>query len=67
MKAIVDEDTCTGCESCVEICPDVFEMGDDVAVIKSEAEDAEFLKANSEGIIQAADECPTEVIKYETD
>jgi len=65
-KVWIVEDDCTSCEACVGSCPEVFEMGDDTAVVKSEGEDAEFLKANSEGIIQAADECPTEAIKYET-
>lgn len=66
-KVWIEVDDCTACEACVGACPEVFEMGDDVAIIKSEAEDADFLEANSEGIIQAADDCPTEVIKYETD
>jgi len=34
MKAIVDADLCTGCELCVDTCPDVFEMDDDIAVVK---------------------------------
>jgi len=29
MKPVVDQDTCTGCALCTEICPEVFEMGDD--------------------------------------
>jgi len=34
MAAVVDAETCTGCESCVEACPlDAIEMKDDVAVV----------------------------------
>lgn len=29
MKIVIDEDTCEGCESCVEMCPDALEMGED--------------------------------------
>ena len=29
MRAIVDQGTCIGCGLCPQICPDVFEMGDD--------------------------------------
>lgn len=30
MKAQVDRDLCIGCGLCAEICPAVFEMGDDM-------------------------------------
>lgn len=61
MKAIVDEDLCTGCELCTQTCPDVFEMVDDVAKVKGEeiAADAEDCAK------QAAEECPVEAIKVE--
>ena len=29
MKPVVDEDLCIGCGTCEEICPDVFQVGDD--------------------------------------
>jgi ferredoxin len=31
----VDADLCTGCELCVETCPDVFVMEDDAAVVSN--------------------------------
>ena len=31
MKAMVNKDTCTGCGICVDICPEVFEIGDEIA------------------------------------
>jgi ferredoxin len=33
MKVRVDDDSCIGDETCVEICPGIFEMKGDVAVI----------------------------------
>jgi len=61
MKAKVDPDLCTGCELCIETCPEVFEMKDDVSVVKVEVipEDAE------ECAKQAAEECPVEAISIE--
>jgi ferredoxin len=60
MKARI-EDTCTACELCVDTCPDVFQMGSDMArvivdEIPAESEDA---------VQQAADECPVEAIVVE--
>lgn len=34
MKVKVDKEMCSGDEICVDICPEVFEMQDDVAVVK---------------------------------
>lgn len=61
MKARVDADECTGCELCTQTCPEVFEMEDDVAVVKCDTvpEDAE------ENCRQAAEECPVECITVE--
>lgn len=61
MKVSVDADLCTGCELCVETCPDVFEMDADIAVVKTEQvpDDAE------DSARQAADECPVEAITVE--
>ena len=64
-KVWVETDNCTSCEACVADCPEVFEMNNDVAAVKKEAGDPAFLKANSQGIIQAAQDCPCESIKYE--
>lgn len=63
-KAWVEADDCTACEACVAVAPEAMEMDNDVAKVISN--DAEFLKAHSEEIIQAAEECPCEAIKYES-
>ncbi|MBN1983179.1 MAG: ferredoxin [Chitinivibrionales bacterium] len=34
MKARVDKNVCIGCQMCVQICPDVFQMNDEgIAVV----------------------------------
>jgi len=50
----VDPELCTGCGICEDICPDVFEIGDDAIsqVIDADAcEDADCCE-------EAVDECP---------
>jgi len=61
MRVKVDNELCTGCELCVENCPDVFEMADDVATSKvDEVPDDQMDCAR-----QAAEDCPVEAIVIE--
>jgi len=61
MKAKVDPDLCTGCELCVDTCPDVFEMQDDIAVVK-----VDVVPSDSEECAEeAAETCPAEAIEIE--
>jgi ferredoxin len=60
MKATVTEE-CIACERCVEICPEVFEMGDEFAEVKANPVPAE----HEEAVQEAADECPTQAIELE--
>jgi len=55
------EDTCTACGLCVDTCPDVFEMGADVAQVITDKVSSEF----EDAVQQAADECPVEAIIVE--
>ena len=55
------EDTCTACGLCVDTCPEVFEMGDDMAQVIVDEVPAEFEEAAQ----QAADECPVEAISVD--
>lgn len=60
MKKVSVEDTCTGCGTCVEICPDVFELEGDIAIVKAGAD-----LSLDEQITEAADSCPVEAIHFE--
>ena len=55
------EDTCVSCGLCCDTCPDVFEMGEAMAVVTVDAVPAELEAAAQ----QAADECPVEAIIVE--
>ena len=55
------EDTCTACGLCVDTCPDIFEMGEDMAQVTVDQVPAEF----EDAVQQAADECPVEAIVIE--
>ena len=55
------EDTCTACGLCVDTCPEVFEMGDDMAQVMIDDVPAE----HEDAVQQAADECPVEAIVVE--
>jgi len=61
MKVRVDEETCVGDGTCVEICPEIFEMQGDVAVAKMEEVPEELEGACKE----AAGSCPVEAILIE--
>lgn len=59
MKAIVDQDTCISCGSCVSICSDVFEFNSDdkaEAIVDSIPEEHEAAAKD------ARDSCPVDAI-----
>jgi ferredoxin len=60
MPIVIDEDECIGCEACVEICPEVFEMDEDSekAVVKEP-------ESTLETVQEAIDSCPNEAISKE--
>jgi ferredoxin len=53
LEVRIDEEACTGCGKCVKICPQIFCMEDDLAVIINYADLPQFKKACK----KAADAC----------
>jgi ferredoxin len=60
-KVFIDTDECIGCESCVELCPDVF--GFDEAAEKAFVKEA--ADGSEECIDEAIETCPVECIHRE--
>ena len=61
MKVIINED-CISCEACVNVCPDVYEMGDDgFAHPKMDDVPAELEGCAKEG----CESCPVDAISLE--
>ncbi len=58
MKAVVTEE-CIACEICTQICPAVFEMGDQFAEVQTDPVPAD----EEEHAREAAVECPTSAIQ----
>ena len=61
MKAVVSAELCTGCGLCADTCPDVFEMKDDKAIVKT----ADVPEGAVECGKEAAANCPVEAITVE--
>jgi len=61
MRVRIDEEACVGDGTCVEVCPEVFEMRGDLAVMKVEEVPEEL----EEKCREAADSCPVEAIIIE--
>ncbi|MBN1443032.1 MAG: 4Fe-4S binding protein [Planctomycetes bacterium] len=54
MAAVVDKEKCSGCGSCVDVCPcEAIALVDDIAVVDAE-------KCEDCGV--CVDECPTQAI-----
>jgi len=62
MKAKVDKELCTGCGICIDVCPPVFEMGDDnQAIVIADPVPPEC----EDDCRDAAEQCPSEAIQVE--
>ena len=62
MRVIVDFDVCASTGSCMQICPEVFELRSDGYLYIRQEEPPESLRQQVE---QAADMCPTAAITVE--
>jgi len=58
MKVVID-DECTACGICEDLCPEVFVMGDDKAVVKFDVVPDELQDTCRE----AVEECPNEAVE----
>lgn len=61
-RVVIDEEECEGCETCSELCPEVFEFDED-------SQKAKVIDPESEAdcIQDAIDSCPVECIYWEED
>jgi ferredoxin len=62
IKRVWIDEGCTACELCVDLCPAVFEVPGDTAVVRKDVNYDDY----EDCIIEAAESCPVEVIRYET-
>lgn len=61
MKVSVDRDLCTGCELCIDACPDIFEMYEDLSRAKMKV----VPKDQEDCVRETAEDCPVEAIIVE--
>ncbi|HME44064.1 MAG TPA: ferredoxin [Syntrophorhabdales bacterium] len=61
MRVRIDGEACVGDGTCVEVCPEIFEMAGEIARVKMEKVPDELQKSCRE----AADECVVEAIMIE--
>ncbi len=60
-KVEIDEEECVGCETCVELCPDIFGFNED-----DEKAYVKLAEGGDEDCIdEAMGSCPAECISYE--
>ena len=60
------EPGCIVCDACETTSPDVFEVQEENCIIRPEALSPDFTQPRTEAITDAAEECPVDVIKFET-
>ena len=61
MKAVIDDEICTGCGLCAETCPEVFELSNDTATVIGDQVPEDIMDTCR----QATEECPVEAITIE--
>lgn len=58
-KLVIDQDSCIGCELCVNICPKVYEMREGKSHVVDQNGDT------PENIQQSIESCPVQSIRWE--
>lgn len=61
MRVLIDPELCMGCENCVDLVPEVFEMKDDLAAVIEE----EIPDNLEDKVKEAIEICPVEAIKID--
>jgi ferredoxin len=61
MKVRIDDDLCVGDGTCAELCPEVFKMVGDLAVVQMD----KIPESLEETVREAAEECVVEAITIE--
>ena len=61
MKANVDKELCTGCALCEQVCPEVFKMEGDKAIVIVDPVPEEVQQTCT----QAKEDCPVEAIQID--
>jgi ferredoxin len=62
-RLVIDTDECVGCQTCVELCPDVFSFDE----ASEKAEVAKPEGGSEDCIEEAISSCPVECIRWEAD
>ncbi len=60
MKTKIDPDLCTSCGLCVDSCPDLYDMGDDTAIVIADTVPDEL----EDCALEAEENCPSEAISH---
>ncbi len=57
---------CIVCDACETDCPEVFDVTEETCLIRPDANNPDFTKPLTPSIIEAAEGCPVDVIKFDT-
>ena len=61
MKTTINKDVCIGCGLCVSICPEVYKMDEDKAIVICNPVSHEF----ESKVLEAKENCPVEAISVD--
>lgn len=62
MKIKVNQETCVGCEMCINVCPELFKLNDEY---KSECISSDVPEELCDKAQEAVDVCPVKAIEAE--